>query len=153
MRFEIGKCYQHIGTKEMMKIVGIAQTTGYGMTLVAEMAQYADFKAIGWDSDDYAENWMEISEERWLHEWGLSKKKVESSPLEGIPEIANIMCNNKGCPDENGCMIMENLVDQGNRSIYACPRCKNRIIVSKLEDVDECLEKKKIKKITKAPTQ
>ena len=64
MKFEIGKCYRHKSGEEM-KIIGAAQSSCYGITLVGESNRSPNFTPIGWDSDSFAENWIEISNEEW----------------------------------------------------------------------------------------
>jgi len=85
MKFELGKCYRHPTGKEM-KIVGLAQSTMYGHTLIAENAVrplppvfksndinqafntgcvQEEFSCVGMDEDN-ASNWEEMSEEDWM---------------------------------------------------------------------------------------
>ena len=65
MRFKIGKCYEHT-TGKQIKIVGVAQTTLSGMALVAESSDSIELRSVGGESDDYAVNYKEISEEKWM---------------------------------------------------------------------------------------
>lgn len=65
MRFEIGKYYKH-SSGEVMRILACVDTTIYGRTLLAEEGDTFGFQPVGWDSDDYAENWKEIDEDEWL---------------------------------------------------------------------------------------
>ena len=65
MRFEIGKCYQHTDGR-MISVVASANTTMYGVTLLAEMSDSPDFMPVGFDSDEYAENWNEITKDKWM---------------------------------------------------------------------------------------
>lgn len=64
MFFEIGKCYQHSGG-QMFKILCKTESTLWGTTLVAETND-GTLQPVGWDSEDYATNWFEIPEEKWL---------------------------------------------------------------------------------------
>ena len=65
MRFKVGKCYKH-SAGQMISIVAVAQTTMYGVTLLAEQSDRSDFTPCGMDADAYAENWQEISHDEWM---------------------------------------------------------------------------------------
>lgn len=65
MRFEIGKFYQHT-SGQMISVVCQAETTMYGITFLAEQSDSPDFISVGSDSDEYAENWEEITKEQWM---------------------------------------------------------------------------------------
>ena len=86
IQFELGKCYRHTTGSEM-KIVGLARSTMYGTSLMAENAgrpqqkiqadadekagspysdfHHQEFSTVG-DGPDHASNWVEISEEDWM---------------------------------------------------------------------------------------
>lgn len=63
MRFEPGKYYRH-AAGQMIATLGYMETTMWGKTLVAESVD--GLCPVGWDSDDYAQNWTEVSKEEWL---------------------------------------------------------------------------------------
>jgi len=64
MVFRVGGMYEHT-TGKMMKIVGKAHTTMWGNCLVGEESGSDGLAAIG-RSPDNAENWKEITEEKWM---------------------------------------------------------------------------------------
>lgn len=65
MRFEIGKYYKHT-SGQIISIIGCVESTMYGKTLVAEHSDRPDFSPIGYNSDEYAQNWVEVDKEEWL---------------------------------------------------------------------------------------
>jgi len=69
VKFEEGKVYQH-SSGAIMKIVGRANTTGYGECLVGEKPGTSNLYPIGMD-EDAAHGWREIDESIWNKEWGI----------------------------------------------------------------------------------
>ena len=65
MRFKLGGFYRHTAGREIA-IIGVVRTTLYGWTYVAEQNDSVELMPVGVDSDDYAANWTEISEEEWM---------------------------------------------------------------------------------------
>lgn len=65
IRFEIGKCYRHVGSRIDMYILGELETTLYGRTLVAERSDSCDLMCVGSDYTS-AQNWMEIPYSEWM---------------------------------------------------------------------------------------
>lgn len=63
MKFELNKCYRHNGGEEM-KIVGEADTTVYGKSLIGE-SRYGNLSPVGY-LEDNAINWTEIPESEWM---------------------------------------------------------------------------------------
>lgn len=65
MSFEIGKCYRHT-TGHEIKIVGLLNTTMYGVTLMAEcVGTREEFMPVGSD-ESATQNYIEISNEEWM---------------------------------------------------------------------------------------
>lgn len=91
MQFEIGKSYKH-SSGNVMRILACVDTTIYGKALIAEEGDTFGFRPVGFDSDDYAENWKEISEEEWLidslkkskQNKYLSELEVEKKPTDEL---------------------------------------------------------------------
>jgi len=71
MRFENGKVYIHASGK-IVKIVGLAQTTGGGLCCVAEDTN-GSLTPFGIDSDDYTINWTQAPEVCWLKAWCIDQ--------------------------------------------------------------------------------
>jgi predicted methyltransferase MtxX (methanogen marker protein 4) len=67
MYFEPGKYYKHSSGK-MMHTLAIVDSTLYGRTLIAEEASEHGhmFIPVGIDSEDYAQNYVEITEQEWM---------------------------------------------------------------------------------------
>ena len=63
MKFELGKCYEHT-TGKQMKIVGVADTTLYGLGFVGETPE-GTYSIVG-TSKENAINFVEISNEKWM---------------------------------------------------------------------------------------
>ena len=62
--FEVGKYYKHIGTKELMHIIGETKSDMYGECLVGESSNKHDLLPIG-KGEGYSQNWIEIEKEEW----------------------------------------------------------------------------------------
>ena len=67
MKFKPGKYYEHT-TGTMIKTLVEVETTMWGKTLVAERSSSIAHELIpvGSDSEDYAQNWHESTEEEWM---------------------------------------------------------------------------------------
>lgn len=50
----------------MISIVCCAQTTMYDKTFLVEQSDRPDFMPFGYNSDEYAVNWEEITKEEWM---------------------------------------------------------------------------------------
>lgn len=62
MAFKLGKCYMH-SSGSMLKIVGLVDTTTYGICLVAEEVN-GNLKPVGMDNDA-SQYWSEVTEDMW----------------------------------------------------------------------------------------
>ena len=72
MVFENGKYYRHIGTGELLHIVGAVNTTMYGNCLVGESNRNFNLLPIGTDESN-AENWVESTKYCWDRDWEARK--------------------------------------------------------------------------------
>lgn len=73
MIFEIGKYYRHVGTGELLHIVGEITTTMYGDCLVGESTRSVDLLPIG-KTKGHAINYEEIPKNEWDHHWNVYDK-------------------------------------------------------------------------------
>ena len=65
MKFELGKYYKH-NTGEELHIVGIVETTLYGLGYAAETTTTPhELKVVGM-REDHATNYFEITKEQWM---------------------------------------------------------------------------------------
>ena len=72
MIFKVGKYYKHIGTGELLHIVGEVTTTMYGNCLVGEVTNNYDLIPVG-KTKDNAINFVEISKNEWDNYWEINK--------------------------------------------------------------------------------
>jgi len=63
MIFEIGKCYKHT-TGSLLKIIGAADSTMYGLGLVAEHSDIT-LSIVG-NEECHTANYTKISDEEWM---------------------------------------------------------------------------------------
>lgn len=75
MIFNVGKYYRHVGTGELLHIVGEVTTTMYGDCLVGEVTNNYDLVPVG-KTKEYAINYEEISKDEWDDYWELKKEDV-----------------------------------------------------------------------------
>lgn len=69
MVFEIGKYYEHIGTGELLHILGKVNSTRYGdCCLVGESTRNYDLLPIGTDESNTM-NYVEITKQSWDKYW------------------------------------------------------------------------------------
>lgn len=62
--FQVGKYYKHIGTRELLHIIGEVETTLYGNCLVGESTNQTNLVPIG-KGEGYAQNYVKIEKEEW----------------------------------------------------------------------------------------
>ena len=63
MLFKLGKCYKHT-TGSSLKIIGVADSTMYGMGFVAEHSDIT-FSIVG-NEECHTANYTEILEKEWM---------------------------------------------------------------------------------------
>lgn len=69
MVFEVGKYYRHLGTGELLHIIGeVTTSTLYGECLVGESNNCYDFLPIG-KNEENTLNYEEISKDCWDRYW------------------------------------------------------------------------------------
>ena len=81
--FEIGKYYQH-SSGNCMHIVGSANTSTYGWTLIGEEIS-GNLRPVG-VGEGYAENWYEISEEDWFEAFDGTDQSHDDPAVNGVTE-------------------------------------------------------------------
>lgn len=75
MIFKVGKYYKHIGTGELLHIVGEVTTTMYGNCLVGELTNKYDLIPVG-KTKDNTMNFVEISKNEWDNYWRMKDGEV-----------------------------------------------------------------------------
>lgn len=68
MIFKVGKYYRHVGTGELLHIVGEVTTTMYGDCLVGEVTNNCDLIPVGKTKDNTI-NFVKISKDEWNDYW------------------------------------------------------------------------------------
>jgi len=89
-RFEVGRCYVDM-TGRLMHIVGEVVSVGYGLTLVGERSDRADFQPVAGDNQGATGGWREVPMSTWWKHWlaanpgdkGLEMKLLEAEHAEG----------------------------------------------------------------------
>lgn len=92
-RFEIGRCYADT-TGRLMHIVGEVVSAGYGLALVGERSDHADFQPVAPDDHGATVGWREVPMSTWWKHWldanpedkGLQMKLLEAEHAEGKAE-------------------------------------------------------------------
>ena len=74
MIFKVGKYYKHIGTGELLHIVGEVTTTMYGNCLVGELTNNYNLIQVG-KTKYNTMNCVEISKNEWNNYWEMKNKE------------------------------------------------------------------------------
>jgi hypothetical protein len=91
MKFEVGKCYMHTGSKSYLAVLGVLETTLYGKVMIAEQAGRNGhrFMPVGLDEDSTV-GYVECSREEWMtnFSWGVEPllERLRSACMENDEE-------------------------------------------------------------------